>query len=111
MALDCHGWGAGIYGYFKPNATVISYAMPWTSTRVFLESAEYENMLTIEPDYVLIQSGFIDGGTDPERMTTSEQYVENLRTIVNVVRGFGGVPIMVTLHAARNFNADGMHTD
>src|SRR6476469_3321950 len=26
MTSDCCGWGGGIYGYFKPNATVINYA-------------------------------------------------------------------------------------
>ena len=45
MAADCCGWGQGIYGYFKPNATVVNYAMPWTSTKVFLQSAEMEKML------------------------------------------------------------------
>jgi lysophospholipase L1-like esterase len=101
MAADCCGWGGGIYGYFKPNATVINYAMPWTSTTIFLQSAEYEKMLLIKPDYVLIQYGFIDGGTDTNRSTTLEEFETNLKTIVNTVRGFDGFPILITLHAAR----------
>jgi lysophospholipase L1-like esterase len=101
MAADCCGWGRGIYGYFTQSATVINYAMPWTSTKVFLQSAEFEKMLLITPDYVLIQYGFIDGGSEVGRFTTLEEFAENLKTIAGTVRGFGGVPILITLHAAR----------
>jgi lysophospholipase L1-like esterase len=107
MASDCCGWGGGIYGYFKPNATVINYAMPWTSTRIFLQSAEFDKMLLVKPDYVLLQYGFIDGGTDPDRATTPQEFVDNLKTIVDTVRSFNGIPILVTLHAARVWDGSG----
>jgi len=107
MAADCCGWGRGIYGYFNANATVVNYATPWTSTKVFLQSAEWEKMLLIKPDYVLIQYGYIDGGTDLDRYTTLDEFAENLRTIVKAVRDFNGVPILVTLHAARLWDANG----
>jgi lysophospholipase L1-like esterase len=107
MTSDCCGWGGGMYGYFKPEATVINYAMAWTSTRVFLSSAEKDKMLLLKPDYVLIQYGFMDGGTDEDRNTTPEQFAENLRTIAGMVRGFNGVPILVTLHSARLFDENG----
>jgi len=107
MTADCCGWGRGIYGYFKPNATVVNYAMPWTSTKVFLQSAEWEKMLLIKPDYVLIQYGYIDANIDPDRSTTPEEFADNLRTIVQTIRGFNGIPILVTLHAARLFDDQG----
>src|SRR5882672_9734733 len=44
MSADCCGWGGGIYGYFKPNATVVNYSQPWTSSKVFLQSAEMDKM-------------------------------------------------------------------
>jgi len=108
MTSDCCGWGQGIYDYFKPNATVINYAMSWTSTKVFLRSAELDKMLVVKPDYVLIQYGFMDQGSDlVDSYTTLEEFAENLRTIVKMVRGFNGVPILVTLHSARVWDANG----
>ena len=107
MTADCCGWGQGMYGYFKPNATVVNYAMAWSSTKAFLRSAEMDKMLVVEPDYVLIQYGFVDGGTDPDRSTTLDEFADNLRTIVKMVRGFNGVPILVTLHAARVWDDNG----
>jgi lysophospholipase L1-like esterase len=111
MTADCCGWGAGIYGYFKPNATVVNYATAWASTKIFLKSAEMDKMLLIKPDYVLIQYGFMDlsWGADlaPDTYTTLQEFADNLRTIVQTVRGFNGVPILITLHAARLFDANG----
>jgi len=111
MTSDCCGWGQGIYGYFKPNTTVINYAMAWTSTKVFLRSAELDKMLVVKPDYVLIQYGYMDQawGSDlaPDSYTTPEEFADNLRTIVKMVRGFNGVPILITLHSARVWDANG----
>ncbi len=107
MTADCCGWGRGIYGYFKPNATVINYAQPWTSTKVFLQSAELDKMLLITPDYVLIQYGYMDQAFDPDRSTTIQEFGDNLRDIVQKVRSFNGVPILITLHAARIWDAQG----
>lgn len=105
MTADCCGWGAGIYTYFKPNATVVNYSQPWTSTKVFLQSAEMEKMLLVKPNYVLIQFAWSDGGIDPDRGTSPDEFAENLRTIVRTVRGFNGIPILITLHAARAWDA------
>jgi lysophospholipase L1-like esterase len=107
MVSDCCGWGGGIYGYFKPNATIVNYAMPYTSTKIFLQSAEWEKMLLIKPNYVLMQYGFIDGGTDPDRQTTAKEFEDNLRTIAEAVRGFDGIPVLITLHAIRKFDEAG----
>jgi len=109
MSADCCGWGGGMYRYFKPNATVVNYSQPWTSSKVFLQSAEMEKMLLVKPDYVLIQFAWSDGGGagDPERGSTPPEFMDNLRTIVQTVRGFNGVPILITLHAAREWDAQG----
>ncbi len=42
-----------------------------------------------------------------DRGTTAAEYEANLRTIVNTVRSFNGVPIMVTLHSGRYFDPQG----
>lgn len=107
MASDCCGWGRGIYGYFKQNVTVINYAIPNTSTKTFLQSAEKENMLLIKPDYVLINHGYVDNSAEADRNTTLEEFDQNLRTIVEMVRGFGGVPILITVHAPRVWDENG----
>jgi lysophospholipase L1-like esterase len=111
MTADCCGWGGGIYGYFKPNATVVNYAAAFTSTPIFLTSAEKDKMLLLKPDYVLIQYGFVDQAygpvVAPDRYTTLDQFATNLTTIVNMVRSFNGVPILVTLHAPRAWDANG----
>ena len=107
MASDCCGWGGGIYGYFKPNATVVNYGIAWTSTKVFLQSEEAEKMLLIKPEYVLMQYGFIDGNNDPDRGTTLPEFEANLRTIIQMVRGFNGVPVLITLHVWRVWDEQG----
>ncbi|HUS33741.1 MAG TPA: GDSL-type esterase/lipase family protein [Verrucomicrobiae bacterium] len=107
LSSDCCGWGGGIHSYFKPAATVVNYALPWTSTKVFLQSAEYDKLTLIKPNYVLIQFGWFDGSGDPDRSATPSEFAANLRTIVDVVRGFNGVPILVTVHAARNWDGNG----
>jgi lysophospholipase L1-like esterase len=107
MTADCCGWGGGIYGYFKPNATVVNYAQAYTSTKIFLHSAEMDQMLLLKPDYVLIQYGSVDAGTDPDRSTTLDEFADNLRAIVKMVRGFNGAPILVTVHAGRAWDNNG----
>ena len=107
LASDCCGWGGGLAGYFTPNATVINYAQPQTSSRTFLQSVEFQQMLLIKPDYVLFQFGWTDGSVDPGRNVSAEQFAANLRTIIETVRGFGGVPIPVTIHTTRQWDATG----
>ena len=111
MTADCCGWGQGMYGYFKPNALVLNYAMPSSSTKTFLQSAEWDQMQLVKPNYVLIQFGYVDqeyGTTnDTTVRTTLQEFGDNLRTIAQTVRGFGGVPILVTLHAGRYWDANG----
>jgi len=107
MTQDGSGWGGGVYGYFKPNATVVNYGTAWASTKVFLQSAEFEKMLLIKPNYVLMLYGFMDSVSDQNVGTTLEEYTDNLRTIVQTVLGFNGVPILITLYSARLFDAQG----
>jgi lysophospholipase L1-like esterase len=110
LGSDCCGWGQGFYGYLKPNAVFVNYAIPNTSTKVFLQSAEKDNMLLIKPDYVLINHGYIDNalGQGSERsFTTLEEFQVNLKVIVEMVRSFGGVPIMVAVQAPRVWDANG----
>jgi lysophospholipase L1-like esterase len=93
--------------YFKPNATVINYAQPWTSSKIFLQSEELDKMLLIKPDYVLMEFGYSDYTPDPDRGSTAQEFADNLRQIIQIVRGFNGTPILITLHADRQWDATG----
>jgi hypothetical protein len=110
MVADGSGWGWGSYGYFKSNATtVVNYGMPWTSTKVFMKSAEWDEMLLVQPNYVFMEYGYMDNAVMyPDIFTTLQEYHDNLTTIGQTVRGWGGVPIFVTLHARRNWDTNGI---
>ena len=104
-----NGWGQGIYGYFKPGVRVVNLAWPGLSTKWFLGSEQKTQMLAIRPDVVLVQFGRVDDevpSTDPMAVTFQE-YSDNLKTIVQIIRGFDGTPILVTPPVARIFDAQG----
>jgi lysophospholipase L1-like esterase len=107
MVADCCGWGPGMNGYFKANALVLNYAQPWTSTKVFLQSAEYDKMLLVQPNYVLMEYAYSDGGPDPDRYTSPQEFADNLRQIGHIIQGFNGVPVFLTLHADRQWDENG----
>lgn len=102
MSADCCGWGSGLRQYFKENVTFVNYAQPWTSSRTFFQSAEYDKMLLVKPNYLFMQFAYSEPGI-PE-----DEYMNNLRTIIQLVRGWDGVPIMITLHAARLWDSQGV---
>ncbi len=112
MTSDCCGWGQSIPGYVKPEVRVINYAQAWVSTKVFLRSPDLDKMLVVQPEYVFIQFGYMDdsGGSPdkiPDSYTTLEEFGQNLRTLVDTVRSFNGVPILITVHSARQWDATG----
>ena len=109
LSTDCCGWGGGIYGYFKTNVNVrvINNAVLGDGTKRFLNSDRRDDMLSIKPNYVLIDYGAVEGQNYPDLYTTSEEFMDNLRTIAQLVRGFNGVPIFVTIHAGRLWDANG----
>lgn len=107
MTADCCGWGQGMYQYFKPNATFVNYSEPWTSTKLFMQSAEMDKMQLLKPDYVLMQFAYSECCNNPDSSTTLDEFENNMRTLVQVVRGFNGVPILITLHAGRFWDSQG----
>jgi lysophospholipase L1-like esterase len=105
MDSDCCGWGGGIYRYFKPNVTVVNYSQPSTTTQAFLQSAELDKMMLLEPQYVLMQFAWSDGAAVGG--VSRDDFAANLREIVRIIRGFNGIPILINLHAAREWDAEG----
>lgn len=105
---DGSGWGQGIYGYFKTNVRVVNLAAPGYSTKRFLSEAEKTTMLTIRPDFVLVQFGWFDACINcPGIGTTLPEYADNLKTIIQTIRGFNGTPILITTPALRIFDDKG----
>jgi lysophospholipase L1-like esterase len=103
-----NGWGQGIYGYFKPTVQAVNLAMPMYSTKQFLNQAELTTMLKIKPDYVLVQFGWFDAYINsPGIGTTLQEYAANLKTIVETIRGFNGIPILITPPILRQFDGNG----
>jgi len=100
-----NGWGQGMYGYFKPSAQVINLARPGYGTKNFLVSEDKTRMLAIKPDYVLVELALVDAfNGPPEVNTTLEEYRANLKTIVQLIRGFNGIPILLTAQAVRLYD-------
>lgn len=66
-------------------------------------------MLAIKPDFVLVQLGRVDAVGCPGDlyMTTIQEYADNLKTIVQTVRGFNGTPILISPAVPRLFDEKG----
>lgn len=103
--MDGSGWGRSIYGYLKSNLTAVNLAWPDCSSLVYLSSEQRSKVKVIRPNFVLIQFGYAD--TSLTVGTTLPQFKTNLLTVVQEVRGFGGVPILVTPMVQRLFDEQG----
>jgi lysophospholipase L1-like esterase len=100
-----YGWGQGMYGYFKSSAQIINLAYPGMGTKGFLASEQKTRMLAIKPDYVLITLCYVDVFNGPDEVrSTPEEYEQNLRIIIQMVRDFNGTPILVLPQALWIFN-------
>jgi lysophospholipase L1-like esterase len=104
LIADCCGWGAGFYNYLKPNATFVNYATPGRgSASALSNSVELQVMLLIKPEYVFFEYGVVDEGEG----LSPEQFEANLKTLINIVRGFNGVPVFFTVQSYRRWDSKG----
>jgi lysophospholipase L1-like esterase len=102
------GWGQGIYEYLKPNVRAVNLAGPFQSTKNFLYSIQKDNLVTIKPDFVLIEFGWMDSSrVETEWYTSLTDYAANLKTIIQIVRDFNGTPILVTPTGPRYWDDHG----
>jgi len=107
---DGTGWGTRIHGYFKPTVQIVNLAWPNMSTSMFLTSEQMPKLRAIKPEFVIAQFGWIDaGGCDGTLRcrTTLQEYADNLKTIVQAIRGFDGTPILITPTDPRVFDDTG----
>ena len=103
------GWGEGFGGHFNDRIITVNLAQPGQSTQTYLESGwQVQNLKFVAADFVFIQFGMVDElSGQPEKRTTMEDYRDNLKSLVELVRGFGGTPILVTPLTLREFDAEG----
>jgi len=103
------GWGEALHTYFGLDVRVANIAIAGQSTKTYLESQwQINNLLNVRPEFVLLQFGMIDEhSAEPEKLTAMEEYEANLESLVNLIRGFDGSPILVTPVTKRKFGPDG----
>lgn len=105
------GWGQMLSCGLSPTVRVANHAMGGRSTRTFLSEGRWERLLAdmLPGDTVLIQFGHNDKARGkPERWAPAQtDYRNNLLRFIWDVRTAGGIPVLVTPVARRNFGADG----
>jgi lysophospholipase L1-like esterase len=105
------GWAEGMRVHAGPDTRILNAGEPGLSSKSFLgDRRQLLNILIrTTPEFVFIQFGQIDEFSKSEelRSTTIEEYQENLSTIVELVREWNGIPILVTPLPWRRFNPDG----
>jgi lysophospholipase L1-like esterase len=105
------GWGQMLGCGLSPDVRVVNHAMGGRSTRTFLSEGRWERLLAdmLPGDTVLIQFGHNDQARGkPERWVPAQtDYRNNLLRFIWDARGAGGIPVLVTPVARRNFGADG----
>jgi lysophospholipase L1-like esterase len=100
-----YGWGQGMYDYFNAAAQIINLASPGLGTKNFLGSDQEARMLAIKPDYVLVDLCYVDAfNGPPEVITTLQEYEDNLKAILEEIRGFNGTAILLTPQALWYFD-------
>lgn len=105
------GWGQGMPPYFGSNLQIFNFASPGETTATFLAGSNSEarfNLEALQPEFVLVQFGFLDKHSNQEEnQTTLEEFGANLQAIVELVREYGGTPVLVTPVTRRFFGEDG----
>jgi lysophospholipase L1-like esterase len=105
------GWGQMLACGLQSDVRVINHAMGGRSTRSFLAEGRWDGLLAdlMPGDTVLIQFGHNDQARGkPERWAPAQtDYRNNLMRFIWDVRTAGGIPVLVTPVARRNFGPDG----
>jgi lysophospholipase L1-like esterase len=103
LIADCCGWGAGISVYLKPNVTFANWASPGTGTKFALQESVLQTMTLVKPKYVFFEYGLYDYGTG----VNAEEFENNVKALINIVRGFDGIPFLFTVQAERAWDTNG----
>jgi lysophospholipase L1-like esterase len=103
------GWAQELSAFTEDETRFVMAGDPGLSTKSFFGSFRERMLTTTTPIVVLIQLGQIDefNGQPELKSTTINEYRENLKSIVSMVRGWDGMPILVSPLPARLFEEDG----
>lgn len=103
------GWGQFIQEYFTPAVKVVNKARSGRSTKTFIREGLWDEVLTLKPDYVLIQFGHNDSHAPENRESTDADsgYMDYLRQYIDQSRAIDAVPVLVTPMYRRKFDDQG----
>ncbi|MDA7633268.1 GDSL-type esterase/lipase family protein [bacterium] len=103
------GWAQELSAFTQDETRFVMAGDPGLSTKSFFGSFRERMLTTTTPIVVLVQLGQIDefNGQSEVKSTTLKEYRENLASIVSLIRGWKGTPILVSPLAARLFEEDG----
>ena len=106
---DDSGWGKAFDCRFDDSVYVLNFAQNGRSAKSWYEENHLPEVLSVKPDYVLIQFGHNDQpGKGTERETDpATSYRDYLQIYINAFSAIGTKPIIVSSVARRNFDADG----
>ncbi|NRB75583.1 MAG: rhamnogalacturonan acetylesterase, partial [Verrucomicrobiales bacterium] len=94
------GWGPAFTERFDRRATILNYAKNGATLESL--SAELDELVQHQPDYVLIQFGH----NDQKRYDTAV-YQDRLKSYVERIQQAGAQPVIVSSVTRRSFDADG----
>jgi lysophospholipase L1-like esterase len=104
------GWGQLLDSYFLPHVVIENHAANGRSSKSFRDEGRWKSVLDRmhHGDWVIIQFGHNDEKSDETRHTDPfTTYTKNLKRYVNEAREKGGLPILATPVARRNFDDSG----
>lgn len=100
------GYAAGLRACFDPRLQVVNFSHGGSTTASFRADGRWSQVLSLKPDYVMIQFGHND--TAKLDLPT---YSANLARFIDEARAAGIKPILVTPVARRYWQADGTIKD
>lgn len=102
------GWGQVLSNFFNTNVVVTDLASSGRSSKSFYNEGKWAACLATHADYYFIQFGHNDSKTqDPARYTDPETTFKGyLSNYINQARAQGGVPVLLTPPARRNYASE-----
>jgi pectinesterase len=103
------GWGKALARKFNSDVKVYNFAFNGRSSKSWYEEGHLPKVLSVKPDYILIQFGHNDQpGKGPERETDPETtFRDYLKVYIKEFRAIGSEPIILSSVTRRHFNASG----
>jgi lysophospholipase L1-like esterase len=104
------GWGQYLCAARDQDIQLINRAKSGASTKTFREEGLWDEVLNLQPDWVLIQFGHNDSHAPdkPESTRANGDYAANLRRFIAELRAISARPVLVTPVRRFHFGSDGL---